>query len=109
MATLQAEQLADLAVIFDSGNAGLALDITHTYGGSSETLAVLFDSPHGTGLPEYSEVSESDPQVMIRTSDIGNISLISTLTINGTVYYVIEIQPDQNGVTTILLSEDSSR
>jgi hypothetical protein len=103
MATLSQTILADLASIF-AGD--LAVNATHINGATNETLRVLFNNPHQIGLEGWGEISSSGPAIEIQTADLTNVDRASTFTISGTVYYVIEIQPDQDGVTTILLSED---
>jgi hypothetical protein len=90
MATLSQTILADLASIF-AGD--LAVNATHINGATN-------------GLEGWGEISSSGPAIEIQTADLTNVDRASTFTISGTVYYVIEIQPDQDGVTTILLSED---
>jgi hypothetical protein len=103
MATLAETILADLETVFDGG---LAVNATHVNGATNETLRVIFNNPHKTGLEGWGEISSAGPGILIQTADLTNVDRDSTFAISGTTYYVIEIQPDQDGITTIWLSED---
>lgn len=104
MATIQQQLLDDLDAVFD---AGLTIEITHTYngGGSNETLKVFFDRTYEAAFPEGS-IESANISILLKTSDVGNITKDSTFTIQGTTYYPIENQGDEDGVTRIFISVD---
>jgi hypothetical protein len=106
LATLAAQIVADLDAVFD---AGLAVNATHTYNGNEETLKVFFDQPHDLILEGGGDISAALPQLLVETADAGNITTASTFTISGTVYYVLDKQPDLHGVTLIYLSEHQTK
>lgn len=108
MATLQETILADLEAIF---SGGLAQDITHVNGATNETLRGIFNNPHTLGFPGmdgYIEISSAAPALLIQTAAAGNIGKASVFTVAGATYYLAEKQPDQNGVTLLVLSKDQS-
>jgi hypothetical protein len=103
--TIQQQLLDDLDAVFD---AGLTIEITHTYngGGSNETLKVFFDNPYQPGLSR-DEVESQNPSILVQTADAGNIDRNSEFTILSTTYYVVENQSDNEGVTRIIISQDA--
>lgn len=48
-------------------------------------------------------VESSDPQIMARTADVSALVHGSLLTISGSSYKVIGIEPDGTGITTLIL------
>lgn len=108
MATLQETILADLESIF---NGGLAQDVTHVNGATNETLRGIFNNPHALGFAGadgYVEISAAAPALLIQTADAGNIDKASVFTVAGVTYYLTEQQPDQQGVTLLILSKDQA-
>lgn len=94
---------SDLAAVFTEG---FTVEATHQNGATNEALRVLFSNPNRPGLDNLAEVSGSSPSLLIQTADMVNVDRESTFTINSVVYSVIDIHPDQSGVTRIFLSED---
>lgn len=106
MPTIKQQVLDDLDAVFD---AGLAVDITHVNGATNETIKGFFDDPYQTGLVGDAEFNNPAPAIFIQTADCGNVDENSEFTISGTVYYVIEIEPDNEGMKKINLSKDSNK
>ena len=100
--TIAQQILNDLDSVFD---AGLTIEITHTYDQNNEILKAFFDRPYQTALTG-DEIETINPSILIRTSEASNIDRDSEFTILGTKYYITEIEADNEGVTRIILSED---
>lgn len=90
----------DLTAIFAQG---LAVDATHVNGATNETLRVIFDDEHE--VSNDGMVSTSTPRILIATDAMGNVDIDSTFTIDGTAFHAVEIRPDNDGLTEIILSE----
>lgn len=101
--SLDTQMTADVSAIFAGDFVTAA---THVRGPVNEVLNVLFDRPHSTAGDDDMERSPEDPQIRVQTSDMENVEPDSQFTIEGTVFTIIEIMPDEHGVTKILLSED---
>lgn len=103
--TIQEQISADMDEIFEDG---LAIDATHTYDSTQETIKVFFDNPYQV-VSGPIEIESALPAISLRTSDMTNVTKQSTFTILGTTYYVAEIQNHDYEVTKIILSEDSDQ
>ncbi len=104
MTTTREQIINDAAALFD---AGLAIDITHYYGGNDETLKAFFDDSYDPSFEGVLPVANSYPRILVLTTMAGSITKDSSFTINGTTYYVDALMIDQEGITEITLSEDS--
>ena len=98
---------SDIATIFAAG--GFTIEVLHTYSGgaSSENLEVLFDAPYKPLFGDEQNIESARPQILVQRADIGNIADDSNFTIDGTIYYIQEVQDDVSDlVVRYLLSED---
>ena len=53
------------------------------------------------------EIESTDPQVIVKASDISGIEHGATLIINSITYYVVGIHPDGTGIVILMLSRDA--
>lgn len=106
MPTIQQQILDDVDSVFD---AGLTLDVVHVNGATNETIKAFFDNPYSTGLVGDGDIENPTPAIIIKTSDSSNIDKDSHFTILGTVYYPIDIEPDEHGVRRVTISEDQNK
>lgn len=86
----------DLSPFFDVAG-GFAQ--TATVGGSS--FPVIFDNAYQAGMNAL--VETTGPICQAKTSDVASVVQGSTITIGGTAYTVVSVQPDGTGVTTLAL------
>lgn len=102
--TLQDDLTSDLSVFFDTDDFAVSCTYTPS-GGSASTINVIFDKqfPAQNG----NEITFT-PAARVKTSDITGIDKNDTMVIDGTTYYVFEPGPDDNGIRTILLSENQA-
>jgi len=66
----------------------------------------IFDDEYNAVNIQTGEIAQTEPQVIVKSSDIENLALDTEIIINGIVYKVKEIQPDGTGLTTLILSKD---
>ena len=85
----------------------LSVEVLYTHPTSgSKNIRVVQDSPYGTTTAAHAEYQNFIPAVTARTVDIPDATDTCTITIDGTVYTIREIQPDGTGMTRLLLSTD---
>ena len=65
---------------------------------------VVFDTGLDTGLD--SDVSASVPSVTCKAGDVVSMNHSDVVVVNTKTYYVIDMDPPQNGVRKLYLSED---
>ncbi len=70
-------------------------------GANTITISGVFDK----GFEETAEVEGSNPQFTANTDDVPNVIHGHTLTISGTTYNVVGLQPDGLSITTLMLEE----
>lgn len=99
--TLKADITSDLTTFLNADE--FAVSITY----NSATIKGIFDDEYKAVNQLTGEVEATAPQVVVKTSDISGIAHGNPLTINSTTYYVIGIQQDGTGLTTIILSRDA--
>ena len=105
MPTTREQIIADVGSIFE---AGLAINITHHYDATQETIKAFFDETYQPGFDGVLPVENAYSRILVETADAGNITKASSFTINATTYYVYAIQLDDEGVTEIILTEESA-
>jgi hypothetical protein len=100
--TLRSVINADVTTIMAGG---FTVTATHSYGESSESLAVLWDDTYSTDSMANMEYEQSEAAILVATADTGNISHTSQITIDSVTYYVRQIETDRDGMTRITLQE----
>lgn len=72
----------------------------------NNTIKVIFDKDYKAVSVHDGEVGSFGPVVTCKTSDVQGIIPGDELKINGTSYYVKDIQPDDSGLTILPVSSD---
>lgn len=105
--TFKESLAADLSNVFFN-TAEFAEEVTWTpLTGTAQTIAVLWDDPYRAANPVSGQVEDTAPQCLAPTANIGGMTQGDMITRQGTDYYVIEMQPDGSGITTVVLSKDT--
>jgi hypothetical protein len=89
----------DLSVFFN--DAEFATAALYKVGGSGSGVSknVIFDR---AWLDQLGMVSGAQPGALVITSEFSGAGTTDTLTINGTVYRIADLQPRDDGATTLL-------
>ena len=90
----------DLDIFFDDDE--FATEITF----NSETILGIFDNEFAVAVEGEMGIESTAPQVLVKDADITGAAHGQIMTIDGTDYKIIAIQPDGTGTTVVLLSED---
>lgn len=99
--TLKSDITNDLATFLNTNE--FATSITY----NSNVIKGIFDDAYKGINMATGEIESTDPQVVVKTSDVSDIEHGNNLVISSTTYYVIGIQPDGTGLTTLILSKDA--
>lgn len=103
------ESDTDRAVFLNSDEFGDSATYTKVAGGTA-TLTGIFDAPH-IAIEAFGGASISDrrPTFLCRTADIPSGAVGGdggdTLLVDGATYQVVDLQPDGQGMTTIILGK----
>jgi hypothetical protein len=68
-------------------------------------ITVIFDAAYQTASPMGVDIESSKPMAMAKSTDVENEVHGNTITIRGTIYMIVGIQPDGTGMTNLILSE----
>lgn len=98
--TLKADLTNDLSEFLDSNE--FAVNITF----GSNTIIGIFDDAFEAVEQDENSVENTQPQVIVRDTDITGLVHGDIFTINSIRYNVIGIQPDGTGLTIVVLSQD---
>lgn len=98
----------DLGTFLSTDDFAEPATYTHT-GEEAVEINVIFGKPFLAIMPTEAGVDSSSPQALCATEDVESAAHGDTLVIDGTTYYVIDIQPSEDGLMTVLiLSEDEA-
>lgn len=102
------ESDTDRAIFLNSDEFGDSAVYTKAAGGSA-TFTGIFDAPHiAVDIGEIS-ISDRRPTFLCRTSDIPSGAAGGdagdTLMVDGTTYRVVDLEPDGQGMTRIVLGK----
>ena len=89
-----------LELLSDFGSSSTFGD---TSAGSSATITALLKREYFEESAGEATVQSSQPVAVVRTSDVPNVAHGDTLAVSGTTYYVIEVSPDNEGLTQLRL------
>lgn len=94
----------DIDTFFDA----FAEDVTYAESGSAGTSTIdgIFDSAGSIVTIGKATMVIEKPQVLIKSSDVPNLSADDTFTHNGTTYKVVHWTDDGTGMTTVILAEN---
>lgn len=97
----------DMNIVFRNSSSPLAEAVTFklTSGSTGSNIYVnFFLEASESSLGEVS-VTKKDPVAYCNTADIVGVSYSSQIIRNGVTYYVVKIDPDDNGETVLYLSK----
>lgn len=95
----------DLDIFF--ATADFAKTATYTPAvGDAKPIPVVFDAPFSLTSVQGIEYQSDKPAATCKTSDVSSAGEGDTLTIDGTVYKIAEVQPDGTGLSRLILSKD---
>ena len=84
---------------------GETATFTDTSAGSTSSITVILTNDYLAADPGGSvEVESSSPVAIARTSDLPSVAQGDTLLISSTTYTIKEVEPDNQGMTTVRLS-----
>jgi hypothetical protein len=84
---------------------GETATFTDTSAGSTSSITVILTNDYLAADPGGSvEVESSSPVAIARTIDVPNVAQGDTLLISSTTYTIREVEPDNQGMTTVRLS-----
>ncbi|MBT9169271.1 MAG: hypothetical protein DDT19_02627 [Syntrophomonadaceae bacterium] len=82
-----------------------AVDAVYTrVGAAQRNIRVLFDADYRTAMDELVGVEGVESSAICRTSDVRDAVHNDTLVIGGITYFIVRIQHDGTGMTTLFLS-----
>ena len=67
---------------------------------------MIFDSEYSTNILNNIRYQNAQPTIICRTADIPNVSTDSKFVIAAGTFYVQEVQTEDTGTTTLVLSKD---
>tara|TARA_Y100001951_G_C11212965_1_gene224051 strand:+ start:79 stop:384 length:306 start_codon:yes stop_codon:yes gene_type:complete len=76
---------------------------TDTSAGSSSTITAMLKRDYFEEVAGESTVESSAPVAIVRSADVTNVAHDDTLAISGTTYTVVEVMPDNEGMTQLRL------
>lgn len=97
------ESLEGLRAFLNSDEFGV--DVIVDPDSSRRVIKGVFDNEFLILDQELNAVATTDPNVMVATEDVSDLSQWSLLEIKGVTYTIKEIQPDGTGMSTLMLSK----
>ena len=97
------ETAQDLENFFDTETHGVSASIS--INGSSSSIKVILNREYFAVDGESVDVVAGKPLAHCRSSDVTGVDTDDSLTISGTTYSIVNIQPDNTGVTILILQD----
>mgnify|MGYP002623590714 FL=1 len=97
------ETAQDLENFFDTETHGVSASIS--INGSSSSIKVILNREYFAVDGESVDVVASQPIAHCRSSDVTGVDTDDSITISGTTYSIVNIQPDNTGVTILILQD----
>lgn len=83
-----------------------AIDAVYTpVSGKAKTIKIIFSRDYREMVDELVGVEGIVSSAICKSADMPDVSHNDILEINGETYYIIGVQPDDSGITTLLLSK----
>lgn len=105
--SLQSTIIADLKVFLSD----FAIAAAHQAGAVAETIDVLFSREHENafaGASGFVEIAENEPAMIAKTAELANFDKKqSVITIKSIAFRIREIQPDNEGLSVVVLTEST--
>lgn len=96
---------SDTATDIDTFLSTNEFAVSYTY--NSNVFTGIFDDAYKGINLATGEIESTEPQIIVKSSNVSGIEHGNTLIINSITYYVIGIHPDGTGLTTLTLSKDA--
>ena len=90
-----------LELLQDFGSSNCTF--TDTSAGSSATISAILSKAYFAEDVGTTTVESSEPMAFVRTSDVTNVVQGDTLAIEGTTYTIVEVKPDNEGISELRL------
>ena len=97
------ETAQDLENFFDTETHGKSASVS--IDGTSSNIKIILNNEYFAIEGESVDVDGSQPVVTCRSSDILGIDTSDTITIDSIVYNIVNIQPDNTGITILILQD----
>ena len=82
---------------------GVSSTYTDTSASSASTITAMLKREYFEESAGETTVQSSQPVAVVRTSDVNNVAHGDTLAISGTTYSIVEVSPDNEGLTQLRL------
>ena len=82
---------------------GVSSTFTDTSASSASTITAMLKREYFEESAGETTVQSSQPVAVVRTSDVNNVAHGDTLAISGTTYSIVEVSPDNEGLTQLRL------
>ena len=82
---------------------GVSSTYTDTSASSASTITAMLKREYFEESAGEATVQSSQPVAVVRTSDVNNVAHGDTLAVSGTTYTVVEVAPDNEGLTQLRL------
>ncbi|MBW7887451.1 MAG: hypothetical protein H3C35_03695 [Bacteroidetes bacterium] len=76
-------------------------------GEQAKSVRCIWNEPYQLTIVQGVGFQNSFPNGLFASNDVDGINDKATMVRNGVTYYVMEVQPDGTGMTTIIFSKDS--
>ena len=76
---------------------------TDTSAGSTATISAILSKAYFAEDVGGTMIESSEPIAMVRTTDVPNVVQGDTLAISGTTFTVVEVKPDNEGMSELRL------
>ena len=90
-----------LELLADFGDS--AATFTDVSAGSSSTITAVLSRAYFAESVGDQTLESSQPVAMVRSSDVSGVVQSDTLAIDSTTYYIVEVMPDNEGLTQLRL------
>ena len=82
---------------------GVSSTFTDTSASSASTITAMLKREYFEETAGEATVQSSQPVAVVRTTDVPNVAHGDTLAVSGTTYTVVEVSPDNEGLTQLRL------
>jgi hypothetical protein len=97
------ETAQDLLNFFDTETHGITASIS--IDGTSSNISVIINNEYFDIPGDSVDIVGSQPVVHCRSTDVSGVDTSDTITISGITYNIVNIQPDNTGVTVLVLQD----